>query len=84
MPENHRAVADWMSKRLLIWARKFGASTEKYVGWLMEQREILEQVFKTCVGILWLGTDLPVGRMNTVCTQVNTQNGDMVFGPMSL
>ena len=54
MPENHRAVADWTPERFLSWARKFGTATEDYIGWLMEQREIPEQAFKTCAGILRL------------------------------
>jgi len=74
MPENHRAVADWTPECFLTWARKFGPSTEDYIGWLMEQREIPEQAFKTCAGILRLGKDLPAGRMETVCTQAKTQN----------
>jgi len=74
MPENHRAVADWTPERFLTWARKFGTATEDYIGWLMEQREVPEQAFKTCAGILRLGKDLPAGRMETVCTQAKTQN----------
>ena len=74
MPENHRAVADWTPERFLTWARKFGTATEDYIGGLMEQREVPEQAFKTCAGILRLGTDLPAGRMETVCTQAKARN----------
>ena len=74
MPERHRAMADWTPERFLSWARKSGPATEEYICWLMEQREIPEQAFKTCAGILRLGTDLATGQMETACVQAKTQN----------
>jgi transposase len=74
MPERHRAMADWTPERFLSWANKFGPATEEYICWLMEQREIPEQAFKTCAGILRLGKDLAAGRMETVCVQAKAQN----------
>lgn len=74
MPEKHRAMADWTPERFLSWASKYGSATEDYIGWMMEQREVPEQAFKTCAGILRLGKDIPAGQMETACAQARLQN----------
>jgi transposase len=73
MPENHRAVADWSPQRFLSWAEKTGAKTKDYIAWLLERKEHPEQAYRTCAGILRIGSTVTPQRMEEACAQALAQ-----------
>jgi len=69
MPESHRAVTDWSPQRFLSWAEKTGIQTKAYIAWLLERREHPEQAYRTCAGILRIGSGVTPQRMEEACAQ---------------
>jgi transposase len=67
MPENHKAVADWSPQRFLSWASKTGAQTKAYISWLLERQEHPEQAYRTCAGILRIGSAVAPQKMEEIC-----------------
>jgi hypothetical protein len=68
MPGNHEAVTDWSPQRFLSWAQKTGVKTRKYIAWLLERKEHPEQAYRTCAGILRLGSTVSSQRMEEACS----------------
>jgi len=68
MPENHKAVTDWSPQRFLSWAGKTGPKTREYIAWLLERKDHPEQAYRTCAGILRIGSSLPPEKMEEACT----------------
>ena len=67
MPEKHKTVADWSPKRFLSWAQKFGVNTKRYTAWLLERKDHPEQAYRTCAGILRLGSTVTAQQMEEAC-----------------
>ena len=74
MPQSHRAVADWSPQRFLSWAEKTGEKTKEYIAWLLGRREHPEQAYRTCAGILRIGSTVAPGRMEEACSQALANN----------
>jgi transposase len=67
MPEHHRAVTDWSPQRFISWAAKIGVKTKGYICWLLERKEHPEQAYRTCAGILRIGSTVSAQRMEEAC-----------------
>jgi transposase len=67
MPEKHKVMTEWTPERFLIWAGKTGEHTREYIQYLMDTREQPQQAFKTCAGILRLGTNVSKELMEQTC-----------------
>jgi hypothetical protein len=74
MPEKHRAVADWSPQRFASWAEKIGIKTKEYIVWLLGQKDHPEQSYRTCAGILRIGSTVPPQRMEEACTYALAHN----------
>jgi len=74
MPENHRSVADWSPQRFLSWAEKTGTKTKEYIAWLLGRKEHPEQAYRTCAGILRIGSTVTPQRMEEACSQALANN----------
>src|SRR5215469_4274264 len=74
MPENHRAVADWSPQRFLSWAEKTGIKTKEYIAWLLGSKDHPEQAYRTCAGILRIGSTVTPQRMEEACVQALAHN----------
>ena len=74
MPENHRAVTGWSPGRFLSWAEKTGAKTKEYITWLLGRKEHPEQAYRTCAGILRIGSTVTPQRMEEACSQALANN----------
>ena len=74
MPESHKAVTDWSPQRFLSWAAKTGVKTKAYIAWLLERVKHPEQAYKTCAGILRIGSTIAQELMEEVCTLALAQN----------
>jgi len=67
MPHSHRAVAGWSPQRFLSWAEKTGTKTKEYINWLLERKDHPEQSYRTCAGILRIGSTVTPQRMEEAC-----------------
>jgi hypothetical protein len=74
MPENHKAVTGWSEERFRSWAAKVGSNTEKYIVTLMSKRDIPQQAYKTCIGILNMASTVTKEKMETTCSAAMAQN----------
>lgn len=54
MPSTHQWYAEWSPQRFLSWAESFGAHTQVLIRSVLEEREVPEQAFRSCLGILKL------------------------------
>ncbi len=63
MPKAHQAHVEWTPERLLNWAKKIGASTEKLIESVIGSRAMPEQGFRACLGILRLGKSYGTNRL---------------------
>jgi len=74
MPSNHRAMVDWTPERFESWAEKYGSNTLDYIRFLMQRREHPEQAYKTCAGILRMGTSVTNTGMEVICRAAKEKN----------
>jgi len=71
MPPHHRFVAEWSPERFLSWARKFGPHTEGLIAAVLAERQVPEQGFRSCLGILKLADRYEPGRLEAACRRAN-------------
>lgn len=57
MPDEHKAVTGWSSKRFLSWAEKIGPNTKELINQILESREHPVQTYRACMGIMRLAND---------------------------
>jgi transposase len=67
MPEAHKAVAAWSSERFISWAARTGPASSAYIAALLDSRELPEQCYRTCAGILRLAASRNAKVIEAVC-----------------
>ena len=67
MPESHRQAGEWSPERLINWAAKTGAATEKLIRTVLGSRRHPQQAYRSCLGILRLGKAYGDGRLEAAC-----------------
>jgi len=72
MPPNHRLYAEWSPQRFLTWAHTFGPSTEALIAAVLQGREVPEQAFRSCMGILKLADRYEPGRLESAAGRAMT------------
>jgi transposase len=66
-PASHRAHAQWTPSRLIAWGEKTGPATARVVRKILESRPHPEQGYRSCLGLLRLGTRHGVERLERAC-----------------
>lgn len=69
MPKSHQAYAEWTPERLMQWAKKIGPDTEKLIAAVIESRQIPQQAYRACLGILRLGKRYSEKRLEDAATR---------------
>lgn len=69
MPPSHRKYLEWTPSRIISWAEKTGPSTSRMAKELMNRREHPEQAYRSCLGILRLGTKYGEDRLEAACSR---------------
>lgn len=67
MPTKHQKHAEWTPERIASWAKKMGASTEKFVEAIMSSRPHPQQGFRSCLGVLRLAKSYGPERLEAAC-----------------
>ncbi len=70
MPPNHRAATtEWNPGRLLNWAASIGPHATAVIQHMLGSRQIPEQAYRACLGVLRLGRDYSPQRLEAACTR---------------
>lgn len=67
MPPAHRAHAEWSPERMKRWASKIGGNTTRFIDRLIEVRAFPVQAFRSCLGLLRLGSRYGEDRLEKAC-----------------
>jgi transposase len=67
MPPAHQAHAEWSPERMKRWANKIGPHTMKFIERLIASRAFPEQSYRTCLGVLRLGSRYGENRLEKAC-----------------
>ena len=67
MPSSHRRYAEWTPERIQRKAAEIGPKTAILVEVIMRERTHPEQGFRSCIGILRLGTSYGAERLEAAC-----------------
>jgi hypothetical protein len=68
MPKNHQAHAEWTPERIKRWALKIGSNTSGFIETMISARAFPEQAFRSCLGLLRLGSRFGEMRLEKACT----------------
>ena len=71
MPRGHKVMSDWTPERFLRWAADIGEHAERLVAAVLKDREVPEQAFKSCLGILSLTKKFDPQRLEAAALRAN-------------
>jgi transposase len=67
MPDNHQFMEDLSAERLTQWAEAIGPQTFSMVKAALLAKDIPQQAYRTCLGIIRLGKKYPVHLLEQAC-----------------
>lgn len=73
-PKSHQKHLEWTPSRLLEWARTIGPATSQVFDRIMAGKRHPEQGYRSCLGILRLGSQYPKERVEAAARRAVTLN----------
>lgn len=70
MPENHKRFLEWDGARFRKWASTIGSNTEETINAILASRQIEQQSYRSCIGLLKLADKYSVSKLEKACKQV--------------
>ena len=67
MPPAHQNYLEWSPERLTRWTQKIGPHTTQLVQVLLDSRQHPEQAYRSCLGLLRLGSRYGEERLEAAC-----------------
>jgi hypothetical protein len=67
MPISHKEYSSWSPERFIRWAQKIGPHTADLVKAALAARKHPEKAYRSCLGILRLGTRYGNDRLEAAC-----------------
>ncbi len=67
MPPAHQGYLEWSPERLTRWTQKIGPYTTQLVQVLLDSRQHPEQAYRSCLGILRMGSRYGEKRLEAAC-----------------
>ncbi len=67
MPQSHQAISKWTPERIQRWAAKIGENTKQFITQLIASRSFPQQAFRSCLGLLRLGSRFGEQRLEKAC-----------------
>jgi transposase len=68
-PKSHQEYGEWPPDRIIKWASKIGPAATQLVDLIMQQRNLPEQGYRTCMGILRLSKTFGELRLEAACAR---------------
>ena len=90
MPQNHKAVSGWSSKRFISWANSIGPSTGIFIDNVLKSRKYPVQAYRACMAIMSFSKDCPASVMENASRKAldmgiySLKYFKMIFKQMSL
>jgi transposase len=69
MPDSHRRYLEWTPSRIIGWAARTGPATAALVEKIMQMKPHPEMGFRSCLGIIRLGKDFGIDRLEAACAR---------------
>jgi transposase len=67
LPSTHRFVSDWTPEKFLSWAESIDDVVKQYIYVILQNKQHVEQAYKSCVGILSMGKRYGRDRLINAC-----------------
>ena len=67
MPEDHQKYLEWDGKRFRKWAMQIGDNTYKVIDSLLLSKQVEQQTYRSCMGLLKLADKYSVERLEAAC-----------------
>ena len=71
MPSHHRFISEWNPGRFIRWAVQIGPETQALITTVLQAREVPEQAYRSCLGILNLAKQRGNDRLEAACRRAN-------------
>ena len=71
MPEAHQRHQQWTPKRLLSWAGTIGPATHAMVELFLQRKQVPEQAYRACLGLLNLAKQYTPARLEAACLRAH-------------
>jgi transposase len=71
MPEAHQRHQQWTPKRLLSWAGTIGPETHAMVELFLQRKQVPEQAYRACLGLLSLAKQYTPARLEAACLRAH-------------
>jgi transposase len=72
MPSHHRFQTEWNAERIISWASQVGPNTALIAESIMAQRQVPEQGFRSCLGLMRLSKSYDATRFEAACLRALT------------
>lgn len=70
MPPAHLAQAQWTPERFVRWASQVGGATAQAIERILERHVIVEQGFRSCMGVMRLSDRYGAERLEAACARI--------------
>ena len=70
LPSTHRFVSDWTPEKFLTWAESIDMVVKQYIYVILQNKQHVEQAYKSCVGILSMSKRYGQSRLINACKRV--------------
>lgn len=67
MPEDHQKYLEWDGKRFRKWAMQIGDNTYKVIDSILLSKQVEQQTYRSCMGLLKLADKYSVERLEAAC-----------------
>jgi hypothetical protein len=67
MPPAHQKYLEWSPERFTRWAQTIGPNTAQVVQALLDSRKHAQQAYRSCLGLLGLGSRYGEQRLEAAC-----------------
>lgn len=67
MPDNHKFMEDLSAEHLIQWAEAIGPHTTSLVQAALQAKDIPQQAYRTCLGVIRLGKKYPYPLLEQAC-----------------
>ena len=75
MPENHQKYLSWNGDRFRRWARQMGESTLQVVESMLTSRQVEQQAYRSCMGLLKLAEKYSSAELEAACGKALSLTG---------